>query len=79
MHIVNEPQTFADYDVVAYLARMYKTAAPNLKLLLSEQVESTIYNNSTYGAAKIDIWMPTISNYEPVKSHDRQKNHGEDV
>jgi hypothetical protein len=78
-HIVNEPQTFDDYDVVAYLARMYKTAAPNLKLLLSEQVEETIYNNPTYGPAKIDIWMPTISNYEPVKSHDRQKNHGEEV
>jgi hypothetical protein len=23
--------------------------------------------------------MPTISNYEPAKSHDRQKNHGEEV
>jgi hypothetical protein len=78
-HIVNEPQTFIDYDVIAYLARMYKTTAPNLKLLLSEQVEAYIYNNPTYGPAKIDIWMPTISNYEPVKSHDRQKNHGEEV
>jgi hypothetical protein len=78
-HIVNEPQTYADYDVVAYLARLYKAAAPHLKLLLSEQVEPTIYNNPTYGPAKIDIWMPTISNYEPVKSQDRQANHGEEV
>jgi len=35
-HIVNEPQTFDDYDVVAYLARMYKQHAPNLRLLVSE-------------------------------------------
>jgi hypothetical protein len=78
-HIVNEPQTFEDYDVVAYLARMYKAAAPHLRLLLSEQVEAYVYDNPTYGPAKIDIWMPTISNYEPVKSHDRQKNHDEEV
>ncbi len=78
-HIVNEPQTFSDYDVVAYLARMYKQHAPHLRLLLSEQVEDYIYNNPTYGPAKIDIWMPTISSYEPVKSHDRQKNHDEEV
>ncbi len=78
-HIVNEPQTFEDYDVVAYLARMYKASAPHLRLLLSEQVEAYIYDNPTFGPATIDIWMPTISNYEPVKSHERQKNHGEDV
>jgi hypothetical protein len=78
-HIVNEPQTFEDYDVVAYLARIYEAAAPHLRLLLSEQVEAYVYENPTYGPAKIDIWMPTISNYEPVKSHDRQQNHGEEV
>lgn len=78
-HIVNEPQTWSDYDIVAYLARMYKTAAPHLRLMVSEQVEARIYNNPTYGTAKIDIWMPTISNYEPVKSQDRQKNHNEEV
>lgn len=79
VHLVNEPQTFEDYDIVAYLARLYKAAAPNLKLLLSEQVEESVYNNAKYGPAKIDIWMPTISNYEPEKSHDRQKNHSEEV
>jgi hypothetical protein len=78
-HVVNEPQTFEHYDVVAYLARMYKDAAPHLRLMVSEQVEQDIYANPTYGPAKIDIWMPTITNYEPVKSHDRQKNHGEEV
>jgi hypothetical protein len=79
VHIVNEPQTFDDYDVVAYLARMYKSAAPDVRLLLSEQVEAAIYDNATYGSAKIDIWMPTITNYEPIKSHERQKNYGEEV
>lgn len=49
------------------------------EVYFDEQVEAYIYDNPTYGPAKIDIWMPTISNYEPVKSHDRQKNYGEEV
>jgi MYXO-CTERM domain-containing protein len=78
-HIVNEPQTFEDYDIVAYLASQTKAAAPNVRILLSEQVEPLIYDNPTYPGAKIDIWMPTISTYEVERSHDRQLNHGEDV
>jgi len=78
-HIVNEPQTFSDYDIVAYLAQQTKAAAPNVRLMVSEQVEASIYNNATYPGGNIDIWLPTISNYEPEKSHDRQANHGEEV
>ncbi len=78
-HIVNEPQTFADYDIVAYLAKQTKANAANVRILVSEQVEPKIYNNATYPGAKIDIWMPTISNYQVERAHDRQKNHGEQV
>jgi hypothetical protein len=78
-HIVNEPQTFADYDIVAYLAQGTKASAPNVRILVSEQVEPAIYNNASYPGAKIDIWMPTISNYQVERAHDRQQNHGEDV
>jgi hypothetical protein len=75
-HIVNEPQTFDDYDIVGQISALTEDAAPALRQLISEQVEEDIY---TYPGAKIDIWMPTISNYEPIKSHDRQKNYGEAV
>ncbi len=78
-HIVNEPQTFDDYDIVAYLAQQTKAAAPNVRILVSEQVEPSIYANPTYPGAKIDVWMPTISNYQVERAHDRQQNHGEDV
>jgi hypothetical protein len=78
-HIVNEPQTFDDYDIVAYLAQQTKTNAPNVRILVSEQVEPSIYNNATYPGAKIDIWMPTISNYQVERAHDRQLSHGEEV
>lgn len=75
-HIVNEPQTYADYTIVGQISALTHSAAPHLRQMVSEQVEPEMVN---YPGAKIDIWMPTISNYEPVKSHDRQKNHGEQV
>ena len=75
-HIVNEPQTFDDYAIVGQISALTESAAPHLRQLVSEQVELAIYD---YPGAKVDIWMPTISNYEPVKSHDRQNNHGEEV
>lgn len=75
-HIVNEPQTVSDYDIVGQISALTEQAAPHLRQLVSEQVEPQIFN---YPGARIDIWMPTISNYEPTKSHDRQKNHGEEV
>lgn len=78
-HIVNEPQTLSDYDIVAYLAKQTKAAAPNVRIMVSEQVEASITNNATYPNAKIDIWLPTISNYEPEKSHNRQANYNEEV
>jgi len=64
---------------VAYLAKKTKKAAPKVRILVSEQVESAIYDNPRYPGAKISIWMPTITNYESERSHDRQLNHGEDV
>ena len=78
-HIVNEPQTFEHYDIVAYLARETKKAAPNVRILVSEQVEPYIYDNALYPDAKIDIWMPTISNYQVERAHDRQTKHNEEV
>jgi hypothetical protein len=78
-HIVNEPQTDDDYDTVAYLAQRTKADAPYVRILVSEQVEPRIYANPTYPGSKIDIWLPTISNYEPAKAHDRQVNHNEEV
>ncbi|MFQ5614929.1 MAG: glycoside hydrolase domain-containing protein, partial [Anaerolineales bacterium] len=75
-HIVNEPQTDSDYDITGQISALTESAAPNLRQMVSEQVEPQIYN---YAGAKIDVWMPTITNYEPEKSHERQKNYGEEV
>jgi hypothetical protein len=75
-HIVNEPQSFEDYTIVGQISSFTESFAPNYRQMVSEQVEDYIYD---YPGAKIDIWMPTISNYERVKSQVRQRDNDEDV
>ena len=50
-----------------------------MRILLSEQVEAFIHDSSTYPGAKVDVWMPTITTYEPEKSHASQLHHDEEV
>ncbi len=41
-HIVNEPQTFYDYTITGRISALTEEAAPNLRQMVSEQVEATI-------------------------------------
>lgn len=77
-YFANEPQDAADYDAIAWYARKLKAAAPSLKLMVSEGPRSEIYNNATHGAAKIDIWLPVLHEFDPVASLSRLKNNNED-
>ena len=77
-YFANEPQDAADYDAIAWYARKIKEVAPNLKLMVSEGPRSEIYNNATHGAAKIDIWLPVLHEFDPVASLSRLKNNNED-
>lgn len=78
-YFANEPQDQADYDAVAWYSQELKKAAPNLKLMVSEEPKPEIYNHSTYTGSKIDIWLPVLNQYEPDVSHDREKNYGEET
>ncbi len=75
-YFANEPQNQADYDAVAWYSRYAHAAAPNLKLMVSEEPKPEIYDQP---GAHIDIWLPVLNNYNPAVSHDRELNHGEDT
>ncbi len=77
-YFANEPQDQADYDAVAWYSQMIKSEVSDLKLAVSEEPKPEIYNHPKYTGAKIDIWMPVLNKYDPVVSHDREKNHGEE-
>lgn len=78
-YIANEPQDQADYNAVAWYSRYSHQAAPNLKLMVSEEPKPEIYANPSYPNAHIDIWLPVLNNYDPVVSHDRELNHDEET
>jgi len=73
-YFANEPQNQDDYDAVAWYSKELKNAAPNLKLMISEEPKAEIYDTG-----KIDIWLPVLNDYDPEISHDREKNHGEET
>lgn len=75
-YFANEPQNQADYDAVAWYSRYAHAAAPNLKLMVSEEPKPEIYDQT---GAHIDIWLPVLNNYDPTVSHDREVNHGEET
>lgn len=78
-YFANEPQDQADYDAVAWYSRYLKQAAPDLKLMLSENPRAEIYNHANYvGDGQIDIWLPVLNQYDPAISHTREKDHGEE-
>ncbi len=78
-YFANEPQDQADYDAVAWYSRYLKQAAPNLKLMVSENPRSEIYNHANYvDDGQIDIWLPVLNQYDPAISWDREKEHNEE-
>lgn len=78
-YMANEPQNEADYDATAWYSQELKKAAPNLKLMVSEEPKPEIYNNLKYSGAKIDIWLSVLNNYNNEISWEREKNHNEET
>lgn len=78
-YFANEPQDQDDYDAVAWYSQLSKSAAPDLKLMVSEEPKPEIYNNPHYPEAKVDIWLPVLNEYDPTVSHEREVNHNEET
>ncbi len=78
-YMANEPQDQTDYDAVAWYAQELKKVAPNFRLMVSEEPKPEIYANPTYPGAKIDIWLPVFNQYDPLVSHARARDHGEET
>lgn len=79
-YFANEPQDQAGYDAVAWYSRYLNSAAPGLKLMVSEEPKPEIFGHDDYVSdGQIDIWLPVLNLYDPVVSHERQINHGEET
>jgi hypothetical protein len=78
-YFANEPQDQADYDAIAWYSQELKSAAPNLKLMVSEEPKPEIFDHPSYSGTKIDIWLPVLHQYNPEVSWDRELNHNEET
>jgi hypothetical protein len=76
-YLANEPQDQSDYDAVAWYTQEIKKAAPSLKLMVSEEPRSEIFNHPLYTGAKVDIWLPVLNNYNPSISWNREASFNE--
>lgn len=78
-YFANEPQDQDDYDAVAWYTRYLKEAAPDLKLMVSENPRPEIFDHADYLTdGQIDIWLPVLNQYDPIISQERDLNHGEE-
>jgi hypothetical protein len=71
-YVQNEPQNQADYDVAAALASLTKTAAPNLRIAISEQPRPEIAENPKGNGKSYDLWWADLSEFDPVYAKVRQ-------
>jgi hypothetical protein len=71
-YVQNEPQNQADYDVAAYLAHLTKTAAPHLRIAVSEQPRKEIAENPKGQGSSYDLWWADLSEFDPVYAKARQ-------
>eukprot|EP01079_Euglenida_sp_SAG-EU17-18_P002388 gene2388-509_t len=58
-YTMNEPQHGGtENDEAAFLCNMAKSAAPNLKIMVSDEAKPEIAENVAQGACGYDIWIP---------------------
>ena len=77
-YVQNEPQNQADLDLAATLAAISKTAAPQLRIAISEEPKPEIAENPKAQGKSYDIWFADLSEYKPDYAKKRQAL-GEDV
>lgn len=77
-YVQNEPQEQADYNLAAFLANLSKTAAPHLRIAVSEEPKPEIAENARAGGHGYDLWWADLSEFDPDYAQVRQAA-GEEV
>jgi hypothetical protein len=71
-YVQNEPQGPADYDTAAFLANLSKTAAPHLRIAVSEEPKPEIAEHPAAAGKSFDLWWADLSAFEPGYARKRQ-------
>lgn len=71
-YVQNEPQGQEDYDIAAFLAKLAKEAAPNLRIVVSEEPKPEIAEHASIGSGYYDMWWADLSHFDPEYAAIRQ-------
>ena len=71
-YVQNEPQGPDDYDIAAFLADLTKTAAPHLRIAISEEPKADIAENTLAKGHSYDLWWADLSAFDPDYAAVRQ-------
>jgi len=71
-YVQNEPQDQGDYDVAAFLADLVKTAAPHLRIAVSEEPKPEIVDDPKANGHGYDLWWADLSEFSPDYAKVRQ-------
>lgn len=71
-YVQNEPQDQADYDLAAFLANLSKTAAPHLRIAVSEEPKPEIAENPKAMGHSYDLWWADLSAFNADYAATRQ-------
>lgn len=77
-YVQNEPQDDDDHRLAAHLCRISRSAAPNLRIAISEEPTPAIAERPE-GACGYDIWIAHIQAYQQGYAQQRQRDFGESV
>ena len=76
IYVQNEPQNDNDAKLANHLCRIYKQAAPNIKIAISEEAKPDIAERSD--PCGYDIWIAHVVAYDKYYAWERLERHGEE-
>ncbi len=77
-YVQNEPQNAEDERLAAFLCDLTKTAAPGLRIAISEEPKPEIAEDPDHPCG-YDIWIAHLRAYQQDYAWQRQRDHGEQV
>ena len=78
IYVQNEPQNDQDAKLANHLCHIYKNAAPNLKIAISEEAKPDIAERTDAAPCGFDYWIAHVPAFDKEYAWERLENHGEE-
>lgn len=76
-YTINEPRSWEENTIAAYLCSLRRRYAPNLPIMTSAGATPDLAERSDFGNCSYDIWMAHVNMYQTAYTMYRQSSFGE--